>query len=374
MILAMLSNTMLGLAGMPVQESRPVATASSGFAEVAAPGRDDSARPLALRGDPDRRLVYLSTDDGRTLRGRVLGVADGRVELTLPGLGGKAEVSLEVLTPSSQYVVMREYLGESGLEARLRMAGFARERKMYDQAVEQYDAALALDPENRDEIERARREAREQAGQQKLSLGKRLLLSGEARAAEAHLREAAEQLDDAGRAEARELLEQAVDEATAERAEKRLAELDERYQPAVRAHRRGQEALQQARLHAGDLADSEDFLLEAVDAFQRALERLDQIRSRDPVARPATGADEEPVPEVEDLRALRRRIDEFEARLRRALVGAYVDLGHHYIVAGDILEAHRYVGLARSLDLDDPRVRTLRRSVAAATARDRPGR
>ena len=58
---------------------------------------------------------------------------------------------------------MREYIGKSRADARVRMAEYAMEHEMYGQAMEGYAAALALDPENREAIAAARKEAREKA-------------------------------------------------------------------------------------------------------------------------------------------------------------------------------------------------------------------
>lgn len=68
-----------------------------------------------------------------------------------------------------------------------------------------------------------------------------------------------------------------------------------------------------------------------------------------------------------DLDALGERLDE-----RRGEV--YVDLGHTYVLKGNLLQANKYMGLALATDPNDPNALALRSAITAATSNDRWGR
>ncbi|MFG0316600.1 MAG: hypothetical protein ACF8XB_04950, partial [Planctomycetota bacterium JB042] len=100
----------------------------------------------------------------------------------------------------------------------------------------------------------------------------------------------------------------------------------------------------------------------------RAIERIDRLERDEELA------DVERTQLREDERRFADGLDRRRELARQQLLETRVALGHHFIAAGDTLEAHRYATLAQGVDPESPRVLNLLRSVAAASARDRRGR
>ncbi|MHC4858556.1 MAG: hypothetical protein ACYTDY_00530 [Planctomycetota bacterium] len=64
-------------------------------------------------------------------------------------------------------------------------------------------------------------------------------------------------------------------------------------------------------------------------------------------------------------------IRKLDGTLVKRLGATYVDVGHNYVVKGNIVKANHYMGLALAIDPNDPRALALRQAIALATASDR---
>ncbi|MHC4469520.1 MAG: hypothetical protein ACYTDY_06755 [Planctomycetota bacterium] len=106
---------------------------------------------------------------------------------------------------------------------------------------------------------------------------------------------------------------------------------------------------------SGSLGRAENDFLAAIDSYRRAKAVLVRVRKL-PAAR-----------EKED------EIRSLEDSLQSRLLEAYVDVGHNFIVKGNLIQANLYMGLALAIDPNNPKALALRQAIAAATANDNSG-
>ena len=64
-------------------------------------------------------------------------------------------------------------------------------------------------------------------------------------------------------------------------------------------------------------------------------------------------------------------IRELDGTLVRRLGTTYVDVGHNFIVKGNLVKANHFMGLALAIDPNDPRALGLRQAIAFASGNDR---
>ncbi len=331
-----------------------------------------TAAPLLLAADgedlAERR--WIAFRDGDALAATILDLNEDRVVARIPSLGiERAEIPLSRLSRGSALRLLREREDLDSVEALTRLAEAAAEGGLHRQAANDLGRAVELAPDDAALNERWSK-AREEAAAAALARARRMEELGAVDAARFRYRDVVESWpDDAAAEEAAGRLDalgaeadaSAASDATSDPADERFATIDRRLE-------RGRAAYRRALSDPEDLGETEDLLLDAASDQRRALERLDRIE------RGAQLADVERSQLRDEERRLADRLDRRRELARQQLLETRVALGHHFIVAGDTLEAHRYATLAQGVDPESPRVLNLLRSVAAASARDRRGR
>lgn len=342
----------------------------------ATPGPQDAPEGETLLAE----RTWIAFRDGNAVEAAILEVKGDRIVARIPAMGIlRAEIPLARLSSASAYRILRESEDLDSVEALVRVAELAAESGLHRQAADDLQSAIDLNPENVEELRAKLQEVRAEGAQAALERAQRLEELGENDAARGRYRDLLRTWPDAeaaGEATARlEALDAAAAERDAARAEavgasERTTDAREegRFARVYDLLDRGRKAYQSGLEKAEDLGDSEDDLLDAANRQERALRRLDAIATEE-------GLDQaDPNQLREDQRLIEERLRRLQDLAAVHLLETRIALGHHFIAAGDTLEAHRYAALAQSVDPESPRVLNLLQSVAAASARDRRGR
>jgi tetratricopeptide (TPR) repeat protein len=137
------------------------------------------------------------------------------------------------------------------------------------------------------------------------------------------------------------------------KAGKAVASLAEGISDAREHLARGDQLRKLGFSRSGSLGKAEDAFQASIESYGRGRKTLDGLLG---------------------LAGIERRIKEIR-ELDRSLVGrlgaVYVDLGHNYIVKGNLVKANRYMGLALAIDPNDPRALALRQAIGIASGTDR---
>lgn len=334
------------------------------FTALAAPTVEGVTTPA------DQEARWISFRSGTAVQATILEVREDRVVARIPSLGvEKAEIPFTQLSRATALQIMRDRVDLETSEGLERLADLAIENEMYRRARTDLARAIELDPERSDALNEKLDRVTKQGAAAELARAQRLEEIGEISDARARYRALATawpETEAAAQAEGR--VQELTNDSTSATADSDRSteerEADKSLTRVTRILERGREDYRKALENADDLGDAEDLLLDSAGLQQRAIDKIEDIATDAGIE----GSD--PAQLQGETRLLADRLIDLEEKARVHLLSTRVALGHHYISAGDTLEAHRYAALAQSVDPEAPRVLNLLESVAAATARD----
>lgn len=309
--------------------------------------------------------VYLR--GGRTLRGEVKEIREKSLVMSVEGIAGsRVEIPLTEISDFGLYELKRARLDPGSAGAHEALGDWSIERGLFAFAMEEYAAAAKLAGDGASaELLKKLEDASARCGRDKLDRGDRLVAEGNRPEAIRYFRNILEEhptCPAAGAAKERiEILKReieaerkAAEAATA--AEEETREVEEVLALVEELEETGDRMRKLGYLDSGSFGRAEDDFLAAIAAYERARDLLDRLEKR-----PGTAG---------------RQAEVRKARtdLTRRLIDVYVDIGHNYVVKGNLVKANHYMGLALSLDPNDPKALALRQAIAYATGNDRWGR
>lgn len=320
---------------------------------------------LLLAGVGQAETVYLR--GGGTLEGKVLELGPEKLAMTLDGIeGARVEIPLSRVADYGLYELKRARIDPSSPADHEALGDWARDRDLFAFAMEEYAASAKLVGEDAPAaLAKKLKEASDRCGRDKLERGNRL--EEEGRTAEA-IRFYRNILEEHPTCPAADTARERIGSLRAERAQATAADREEQAKQAgieeveeglalaTELRDKGDRLRRLGLLESGSLGKAEDDFLGAIQAYRRAEEFLKDLAER-------PGADDEKT----DIGARRQA-------LRSRLVEVYVDLGHNFVVKGNLIAANRYMGLALSIDPNDPKALALRQAIAIATGSDNWGR
>ncbi len=320
---------------------------------------------LILAGGAFAETVYLK--GGGSLKGRVLGLTEEVLKMTIDGVeGSKVEIPLSRVSDYSLFELRHARMNQKSAPDREKLGDWADGRGLLAFAMDEYQAALkilgdAATPELRKKFE----EASSRCGADKLARARKLVDAGELVEARSFLNDILKNHPRCPAAAAAREQVKVLDERISKgrqraREKARTAAAVESVEDGLKSARKlideGDRLRQVGLFRSGSLGQAEDAFLAAIAAYEQA--RAMTVR----IGKMPAAQDRE-----KDILAL-------NSTIKPRLLTVYVDVGHNFIVKGNLIKANHYMGLALALDPNDPKALALRSSIAAATANDRWGR
>jgi tetratricopeptide (TPR) repeat protein len=317
---------------------------------------------LLLAGYAVPDTIYLKGGDA--LEGTVLEVREDAVIVSLRGLAGsRLEVPRSRISDYGLYEIRRRRIDPASAADHEKLGDWALDRRLFAFAMQEYQTAgeLAGEPIP-EEILRKLRAASVGCGTDKLERADALSEEG--------LREEARTLYE-------DILANHPDCTAAEEAKKRLTALNRRTTAELRAERRARaaEAVREdvdkeigtarallvegdahrrsGQLLSGHLGAAEDAFLLAIEAYHRAGNILRELE-----ARPEGTNRKEAFASLEKSRVAK-------------LLEVFIDIGHNFVVKGNLIKANHYVGLSLAIDPNAPKALALRDVIGFAVGSDR---
>jgi Tfp pilus assembly protein PilF len=320
---------------------------------------------LILSGSSMAETVYLKS--GGSLDGKVLELSEDALVMTLDGLeGSKVEVPLSRVSDYSLYVIKRARIDKSSAADHEKLGDWATGRGLLAFAMDEYGAVVKIAGDAAsEELENKLAASSSRCGADKLSRGKKLIAEGDLAGARSFFRDILKNhptcpAADAARdqvkiidARIRKERKEAKDKRTAE---KSVVTVLNGLKTAKDLLEKGDRLRNLGFRESGSLGRAENDFLAAIDAYLRAKALLAEVRKL-----PAARSKESEFSKMKDT-------------LDRRLLAVYVDVGHNYIVKGNLIKANHYMGLALAIDPNDPKALALRQAIAVATASDNWGR
>ncbi len=320
---------------------------------------------LILTGLATAETVYLK--GGGSLEGRVLELSDKSLTMTIEGVeGSRVELPLARVSDYSLFELRRARIDGDSAAAHERLGDWANGRGLLAFAMDEYGLAVKISGDDATpELRNKLADSSSLCGADKLARGKKLAAEGELAEARSFFRDILKNHPTclaaaAAREQVSVLTERINNERKMARERVRTAETAQNVEDGIKAARKlideGDRLRQVGLFRSGSLGKAEDAFLAAITAYERA---------RAIIAR------------VAKLPAARGREKDLQASnsmIQARLLTVYVDVGHNFIVKGNLIRANRYMGLALAIDPNDPRALALRSSIAMATANDRWGR
>jgi tetratricopeptide (TPR) repeat protein len=308
--------------------------------------------------------IYLN--EGDTIEGEILDVRPDSVVIALDGTDDAwVEIQKSQISPYGIFVIRKARIDADSREERIALADWAAEAGLCCIAREEYRDIVDRSGENVSEaLEEKLDHARNVCAKEKIARARRLLKLGKTEHSGSILKEAieiasrpelgAEAYDLLKVVEKRQAEEKAAKEARSKREakEEKLEKIDT-WMESVRALTLQADGLRRlGYLESGDLAEAEDDFQSAIAALTKARKVLRRVEKMPLADQRESG------------------IREARNGIRERLSEVYVDLGHNYIVKGNLIKANECMGRALALDPNDPKALALREAIAIATAAD----
>ncbi len=320
---------------------------------------------LILVGVAMAETVYLK--GGGSLEGRVLDLSEKTLTMTIEGVeGSKVEVPLSRVSDYSLFELKRARLSGDSAADHEKLGDWANERNLLAFAMDEYALAVKISGEAvTAELQKKLDDASSRCGADKLSRAQKLVSAGELVEARSYLRDILKNNPRCPSAStAREqvkVLSGRIDKERRMARERVRAEAAaESFEDGLKSVRKqideGDRLRQVGLFRSGSLGKAEDAFLAAIAVYEQA--RAVTVRAG----------------KMPAARGREKDLLELSSAIETRLLTVYVDVGHNFIVKGNLIKANHYMGLALAIDPNDPKALALRSSIAAATANDRWGR
>lgn len=325
---------------------------------------------LALALQQQDVLVY---KNGDVMAGKILKVDADGVEFKFEK-GGSGIVPFEDLEPNAAFAIKLKALDPKSAAARTALAEFARAHKLFSQAIEQFEAAKALEPASGADLDSKIESVKAQDAQSKLADATALMAKGELEKAGKPLKYVIEHYaQTAFGKQAEELLTQLASMIEAKN-QKKAEQLAKAKEALEAKNEKLREALEKAAMAtalahiedgkkfwgdgldqegAGAYAKAQQAWLSSVDRFMLAAgEIADLVKSND-------------IEMIKQAKALGPEISQW-------LVRAYVALGQMHATSGTYPEAIKWLNQAIKIDPDHAQANALKLEVTKAQLQKKP--
>lgn len=312
--------------------------------------------------------IYLRGGD--TLEGEIKNMDADSITLSPKGLeGSRIELRKSQISAYGLYLIRMRRIDPDSWEQHEALGDWAGVQELCCLAREQYEAAVDLFSDDLpDTLGDKLTAARNRCAREKQVRSERLVKEGRLDQAEELLQEARRlvsgtELEKSVAVRIESVREQMKAQEAAQVAaqaregrNRELLRIDAWLETVGDLRDQAQSMRRLAFLESGDLAEAEDDFLSSIKSLRKARRILDR-----------TGELPEVEQRTEQITAARERIV--------SLLGeVYSDIGHHFIVKGNLIRANHYMGLALAIDPNDPRALRLRKAIAVSASDDGFGR
>ncbi|MHC4469514.1 MAG: hypothetical protein ACYTDY_12290 [Planctomycetota bacterium] len=313
---------------------------------------------LLLASSSEAELVYLR--GGTVIRGEVVEMRKDTLVMSLEGLeDSRVEIPFSRISDFSLYELKRARIDQASSGDHERLGDWAMQRRLFTFAMEEYSAAVRrAGDEASEQLEKKRDSAATRCAIDKLERGRALVEKGRLKEAREFFLDIVKNHPFCPVAKTADKLVARIEEQIAAEQRKSEAEADLRdvtdgLRLVQHLIKEGDRLRRLGYLDSGNLGKAEDDFLAAIEEFRRALRLLDRVAD---------------LPGTRE-KFVREKILQVLDGVNRRLVDTYVDVGHNYILKGNLIVASRYMGLALTIDPYSPKALGLRQSISAASAK-----